>query len=158
MEIIIIVAMAINRVIGQDGAIPWHVPGEQRRFRDTTWGWPLIMGRKTYDSIGRPLPGRRNIVVTRQGQYQATGCETANSLDDALSRCADSAKVFVIGGEQIFAQVLPLTKTVILTTIPREVEGDTFLPTFEKDFSLVSTEFIEEPEPYTIEVYRRKAG
>lgn len=156
MEIIIIVAMAANRVIGYNGTIPWHIPGEQRRFRDATWGWPLIMGRKTYDSIGRPLPGRRNIVITRQVGYQAEGCETANSFEEALTLCAGTAKVFVIGGEQIFVHSLPVTDTVILTTIPREIEGDTFLPPFEKDFIVVNKELVAEPEPYTIEVYRRK--
>lgn len=158
MEIIIIVAMAENRVIGRNGTIPWHVPGEQRRFRDTTWGWPLIMGRKTYESIGRPLPGRRNIVITRQVDYQVAGCETSNSLDDALVRCAGMGKVFVIGGEQIFAQALPVTDTIILTTIPGEFDGDTFLPVFENDFIVGNTECVVAPEPYTIEVYHRKTG
>ncbi|MBA3016496.1 MAG: dihydrofolate reductase [Proteobacteria bacterium] len=148
--------MAANRVIGQHGTIPWHLPGEQLRFRDTTWGWPLIMGRKTYDSIGRALPGRRNIIITRQVGYHVAGCETANSLDEALDLCRDTVKVFVIGGEQIFVQALPLTDTVILTTISREVEGDTVFPTFEQDFTVVSREVAVDPESYTIEVYRRK--
>lgn len=158
MEIIIIVAMAENRVIGRDGAIPWHIPGEQRRFRDTTWGWPLIMGRKTFDSIGRPLPGRRNIVISRQAAYEAPGCEVAGSLGQALALCAGTAKVFVIGGEQIFTEALPLTDTVILSRVHTVADGDTFFPPFEDGFVIVSRDFVVDSVSYTIEVYRRKAG
>lgn len=156
MEIVIIAAMAMNRVIGRGQSMPWHIPGEQQRFKKTTWGHPLIMGRKTYESIGRPLPGRRNIVISRNKHYLATGCETTSTLTAALELCADSEKVFVIGGEQVFAQALPRTDTIILTTILREVEGDTFFPVFEQHFDMVSRELVTETDPYMIEVYRRK--
>jgi len=156
MEIVIIAAMAMNRVIGRGQNMPWHIPGEQQRFKKTTWGHPLIMGRKTYESIGRPLPGRRNIVISRNKQYLATGCETALTLTAALDLCADTEKVFVIGGEQVFTQALPRTDTIILTTILREVEGDTFFPVFEQHFDKVSRELVTEADPYMIEVYRRK--
>ncbi len=156
MEIIIIVAMATNRVIGKDQTMPWHIPGEQQRFKKTTWGHPLIMGRKTYESIGRPLPGRRNIVISRNENFVAAGCETVSDLTAALELCADAEKVFIIGGEQIFKQALPLTETIILTTIFREVKGDTFFPAFEQNFVKVSREMLAETEPYLVEVYRRK--
>ena len=156
VEIIIIAAMAVNRVIGREQAIPWNIPEEQQHFKEVTWGHPLIMGRKTFAAIGRPLPGRRNIVVTRNPAFAATGCETAPNLGSALTLCADSAKVFVIGGEQLFVQALPRTETIILTTIPREVAGDTFLPPFEQEFSLISSRSISGPEPYRIDIYRRK--
>ena len=148
--------MAMNRVIGRGQNMPWHIPGEQQRFKKTTWGHPLIMGRKTYESIGRPLPGRRNIVVSRNEHYLATGCETASTLSAALDLCADTEKAFVIGGEQVFTQALPRTDTIILTTILREVEGDTFFPVFEQHFDKVSRELVPEADPYMIEVYRRK--
>lgn len=156
MEIIIIVAMSQNRVIGRQQTIPWHIPGEQLRFKRATWGHPLIMGRKTFASIGRALPGRRNIVVSRDPTYPAPGGEVATSLEDALARCVGYAKVFVIGGEQIFREALAHTDTVILTTIPREVAGDTFFPVFEHDFTKVGSELVTEPEPYTVAVYRRR--
>jgi dihydrofolate reductase len=151
-----IAAMAANRVIGRQQAIPWHIPGEQQHFREVTWGHPLIMGRKTFAAIGRPLPGRRNIVVSRNPALVATGCEMVPSLDAALTLCVGSAKVFVIGGEQLFAQALPLTDTIILTTLPREVAGDTFFPPFEQEFSLVSSRQVSGPDPYCIHVYRRQ--
>lgn len=151
-----IAAMAENRVIGRQQTIPWHIPDELRHFKEVTWGHPLIMGRKTFDSIGRPLPGRRNIVVTRNPAFAASGCEIAPSLEAALALCADSDKVFVIGGEQLFVQALPQTDTIILTTIARQVEGDTFLPPFEEAFCLVSTQAVSAPEPYRIDLYRRK--
>jgi dihydrofolate reductase len=156
MEIIMIAAMAANRVIGRQLTIPWDLPGELAHFKRRTWGYPLIMGRKTFESIGRALPGRRNIVISRNTNFQAPGCELAQSLDAALALCRDSDKVFVIGGEQLYAQALPLADTIILTTLEREVAGDAFFPAFEQDFDPVSSESIVEPETYSIEVYRRK--
>jgi len=156
MEVVIIAAMSANRVIGKDQAIPWHIAGEHQHFKETTWGYPLIMGRKTFESIGRPLPGRRNIVVSRNLDFKALGCEMALDLDTALALCADAERVFVIGGEQIFIQALPLADTIILTTIAREVKGDTFFPVFEHNFSKISRKAIVEPEPYVVEVYCRK--
>lgn len=156
MEVVLIAAMSANRVIGKNQAIPWHIPGEHQRFKKTTWGYPLIMGRKTFESIGRALPGRRNIVISRNADFTAQGCETALDLNAALGMCSDAARVFVIGGEQVFIQALPLTDTIILTTIPRQVDGDTFFPEFETNFSQVSREEIMAPEPYVVEIYRRR--
>lgn len=151
-----IAAMAANRVIGREQTIPWRLSGDLWHFRETTWGHPVIMGRKTYESIGQPLPGRRNLVVTRNGDFTARGCELAPSLEVALALCADADKVFVIGGEQLYDQALPLADTIILTTLQREVEGDAFFPVFEPEFSRVGSETMNEPELYRIEVYRRK--
>lgn len=109
----LIVAMARNRVIGKDNTLPWHLPEDLQHFKRTTLGAPIIMGRRTWDSIGRPLPGRRNIVVSRQPDWQATGAEHARSLPDALALCAaadsPAPRVFVIGGAQLYAQALATT-------------------------------------------------
>ena len=157
MEVVIIAAMSTNRVIGKDQAIPWHIPSELQRFKETTWGYPLIMGRKTFESIGRPLPGRQNIVISRNVDFRGTeDYETALDLGSALALCADAEKGFVIGGEQIFVEALPMTETIILTTISREIDGDTFFPKFEQSFIKISREAIVDPEPYIVEVYRRK--
>ncbi len=156
-EIIIMAAMAENRVIGWRQTIPWHVPVEQRRFREITWGHPLIMGRKTFESIGRPLPGRRNIVLSREPGYLAPGCEVEGGLSQALALCAKAVKVFVIGGEQVFVQAMPVANTVILSRIPVTVPGDAFFPMLDLAFVLAESERILFPAPYTIEVYRRRA-
>lgn len=156
MEVVVIAAMTKQRVIGHQKAIPWHILGEQQHFKQTTWGHPVIMGRKTFQSIGRPLPGRRNIVISRQPDFVATGCETALTLDTALALCDGAERAFIIGGEQVYRQALPLTDTVIITTIDREVDGDAFFPEFEPNFIKVSQQVITEPEPYLIEVYRRR--
>ena len=157
VEIVIMAAMAENRVIGWRQTIPWHVQGEQRRFRETTWGHPLIMGRKTFASIGRPLPGRRNIILSRDPFFRAVGCEVAAGLSPALSLCLEAERVFVIGGEQVFVQALPLADTVILSRIPLVVQGDAFFPLLGPEFVLAESEPVTSPAPYTIEVYRRRA-
>ena len=157
MEIILIAAMASNRVIGKGNDIPWHIPGEQLRFKKITWGHTLIMGRKTYESIGRPLPGRRNIVVTRNETYDAPGCEVANSFDSALSLCEGEAKVFIIGGAQLYGLSLARASSLILTVLERKVDGDTFFPEFtENDYSIVKSESVTEPERYTVLWYVKK--
>ena len=154
MEVIIIVAMSLNRVIGRGQEIPWHIPGEQSRFKEITMGQPLIMGRKTFESIGKPLPGRRNIIVSRNKQYTVTGCDVVGSFNEALKICADNGKVFVIGGEQIFKQALPVVQTIILTTVLRHIEGDVYFPCFT-GFKRVDYEKIEGPDPYMVEVFKR---
>jgi len=155
MEVIIIAAMSVNRVIGRGQEIPWHIPGEQLRFKKVTMGHPLIMGRKTFEAIGRPLPGRKNIIISRNRQFEAEGCEVVPDLNDAFAVCAAEPKVFVIGGEQIFTQAMPVTQTIILTTIQRWVKGDRYFPLFE-GFEKVAEERIDGPDPYIIEVFKRK--
>ncbi len=126
----LIVGLARNRGIGLEGALPWHVPEDLQRFKALTMGHALLMGRKTHQSIGRPLPGRRNVVITR-GQGTFTGCERAGSLDEALALVAADALPFVIGGAELYAQALPRVTHLFLTELDRDVEADTFFPALE---------------------------
>jgi dihydrofolate reductase len=128
MKISIIVAMGDNRVIGNDNRLPWHLPADLKHFKATTMGKPIIMGRKTWESIGRPLPGRTNIVVTRDMHYTADGCSVVHSLDAALVAAAGHDEVMVIGGAEFYRQVLPEASTLYLTLIHDEFEGDVFFP------------------------------
>jgi len=155
-RIILIAAMAANRVIGRDNTIPWHLPGDLARFKNTTMGHPLIMGRRTFVSIGRPLPGRRNIVLSRNLHLILPGCQVVHSLDEALDACRGEERAFVIGGEQLYRDALPLADEIILTVLDREVKGDTFFPVLPKGtFSLVHAEPVEGPVPCTIRTFRR---
>ncbi|MCX7257119.1 MAG: dihydrofolate reductase [Polaromonas sp.] len=128
----LIYARASNGVIGKDGAMPWHLPEDLAHFKRLTQGWPVIMGRKTWDSLParfRPLPGRTNIVITRQPDWQQPGALTAANLADALALCAQSEEVWIIGGAQIYAQAEPLAGRIEVTEIAQDFEGDTFAPT-----------------------------
>lgn len=152
-----IAAMTHNRVIGKNNKIPWHIPGEQKRFKQETWGHTLIMGRKTFESIGNPLPGRRNIVITRKRDYQAVGCEITYSLKDALALCKTDERIFVIGGEQLFRQSMDIATKIILSVIEKKCDGDTFFPEIsENDFNLTNIEKIDKPAAYKILTYTRK--
>jgi dihydrofolate reductase len=128
MIISIIAALAENRVIGHNGAIPWDIPEDRRRFRDLTMGHPVIMGRKTYEAIGHPLPGRRNIVITKDGGFRDDGCLAVNDLSSALAACAGNDEVFICGGGEIYREALPLAKRLYLTLVPGTVEGDASFP------------------------------
>lgn len=122
-----IVARSRNHVIGRDNQMPWKISADLQFFKRVTMGHPVIMGRKTWESIGRPLPGRRNIVVSRNPNIQLTGAEAANSLVDALSRLSGVERVFVIGGEQLFTQAFDLADRLYITEIDLDIEGgDTF--------------------------------
>jgi dihydrofolate reductase len=122
-----IVARSRNHVIGRDNQMPWKISADLQFFKRVTMGFPVIMGRKTWESIGRPLPGRRNIVVSRTPDLTLTGAEVANSLDDALDRLSELPRVFVIGGEQLFTQAFPKADQLYITEIEMNVEGgDTF--------------------------------
>ena len=128
MKISIIVAMAANGVIGRDNQLPWHLPADLKHFKQTTMGKPILMGRKTWESIGRPLPGRLNIVITRDSTYSAAGCEVVNSIDAAITAAGERDEVMVIGGAELYRQVLPYTDTIYLTRIHEAFEGDTRFP------------------------------
>ena len=128
MKISIIVAMDANGVIGRDNELPWHLPADLQYFRKTTMGKPILMGRKTYESIGRPLPGRTNIVITRDSRYQAAGCVVVNSIDAAMDAAGEQDEIMVIGGAEFYRQVLPRTKTIYLTRIHAAFDGDTVFP------------------------------
>jgi len=132
MRISIIVAMSRNRVIGKDDQMPWHLPYDLKRFKRTTMGKPLIMGRKTHEAIGRALPGRRNIVVTRQKDFKSEGCEIAQSINEAFEKCKTEDEVMVIGGAEIYKAMLPVAHRIYLTQVEAEVEGDTYFPDYDE--------------------------
>jgi dihydrofolate reductase len=123
--------MARNRVIGASNAIPWHLPEELKRFKRITLGHHIIMGRKTWDSIGRTLPGRTTVIITRQRDYRVPGAKIAHSLDEAIAACGDDSEFFVIGGAELYAQALPRAGRLYLTTVEAEVAGDTSMPDFD---------------------------
>ena len=137
----IIVAASENNVIGAAGDLPWRLSDDLRRFKAITMGKPIVMGRKTWDSIGRPLPGRQNIVVTRQAEFAAAGCDVVASKEEAVAATADAEEVMVIGGSQIYALFLPGTERLYLTRVHTEVEGDAFFPEIsDLEWRLVSNE------------------
>ncbi len=127
----IIAAMAKNRVIGSGGAIPWHLPNELQLFKRVTVGHHIIMGRKTYESIGRLLPGRATVIVTRQPGYRAPGARVVHSLEEAIAACNGDDEVFVIGGGELYRAALPLADRIYLTTVDAEPAGDTYMPEFD---------------------------
>ena len=132
MNVALVAAMTEDRVIGRGNGLPWHLPEDLRHFKRLTLGHPVVMGRKTWESVGTPLPGRHNIVVTRQRGYQADGADVAPSLQAALGLVRDEPEVFVVGGAEIYAQALPLADTIHLTVIhTRDVPGDVHFPPFE---------------------------
>jgi dihydrofolate reductase len=135
VKISLVAAVARGGVIGQDGGIPWRIPEDMARFRAVTMGYPVVMGRRTWESLPerfRPLPGRRNVVVTRNPSWHDDGAERAASLEDALQLLAGEQSVSVIGGGEIFAAALPLADELALTEIDADVEGDTFFPSWDR--------------------------
>ena len=145
MKIGLIWAQARNRVIGKNGVMPWHLPEDLAHFKRVTLNHPVIMGRKTWDSIPpkfRPLPGRTNIVVTRQADWHEKGAQCPSSLREALQQCENSEQVWVIGGAQIYAQALPLADELVVTEIDAEVDGDAFAPAIGPEWHEVAREEI----------------
>ena len=128
MTLSLIVAVAQNNVIGSGNQLPWHLPDDLRRFKALTLGKPIVMGRRTYDSIGRPLPGRTNIVVSRQTGLTIAGCTVVPSLEAALAAAGAGAEVMIIGGAAIFREALPIAQRIYLTRVHATVPGDIFLP------------------------------
>ncbi|MCT8985548.1 type 3 dihydrofolate reductase [Shewanella phaeophyticola] len=131
MRIAMIAAMANNRVIGKDNKMPWHLPEDLRHFKAMTLSKPVIMGRKTYESIGRPLPGRHNIVISRNPQLSIDGVTCVTDFDAALKAAGDCAEVVVIGGGQLYEQLLPQADVLYLTMIDLDVAGDTVFPAWD---------------------------
>ena len=131
MIISLIAAMAANRVIGNAGIIPWKLPADMKRFRMLTMGKPIIMGRKTFESIGSALSGRLNIVMTRDKTFYAKGCRVVTSREDALIAAGDVAEIMIIGGEGIYKEFLPLANRIYLTVIDAHIEGDAFFPAID---------------------------
>jgi dihydrofolate reductase len=127
----LIVARARNGVIGRDGTLPWRLPEDLAHFKRTTMGHPIVMGRRTWHSIGRPLPGRRSIVISRDADLKLEGAEAVTSIEAALARCADADEVFIIGGAQIYALALPRADRVYATEIDADFPGDTCFPSLD---------------------------
>ncbi len=127
MLIAMIAAMAQNRTIGRNGELPWHLPGDLQRFKQLTMGQTLLMGRKTYQSIGRPLPGRQTIVLSRDRNFSAAGCTLVPSLEEGIA-ATDTQQLFICGGEDIYRQAMPLVERIYLTELLVEMAGDTYLP------------------------------
>lgn len=166
MRLSMIVAQAQNRVIGRQNKLPWYLPGDLKYFKQVTMGKPVIMGRKTYESIGKPLPGRLNIVITRDPAYQLEGAKVVHSLAEAIELSESQAfidgveEAMVIGGEQIYAQALSLAERLYVTQVHAEVEGDAFFPELEQsDWAELGRDDFkaEGPNPYdySFVVYQR---
>lgn len=162
MKISVIVAAAENGVIGRQNDLPWRLSADLRRFKDLTMGHAIVMGRKTYESIGRPLPGRRMIVITRQPNYTAPGAEMVGSLEDALAAAANQGEneAFIIGGAEIFNQAMPLAQRLYLTRVHANVDGDIHLPPFDlSDWRQLAAQRhdadAKNEYPYSFEVYER---
>ncbi|MFZ1810872.1 MAG: dihydrofolate reductase, partial [Candidatus Nitrotoga sp.] len=131
-KLAIIVAMARNRTIGINNTLPWRISADLKRFKSLTMGHHLIMGRKTFDSIGKPLPGRTTVVVTRNDALKIEGCIMAHSLEEAITACAGDDEIFIVGGAELYALAMPLVDTIYLTEIRQDVAGDTHFPEFDK--------------------------
>jgi len=132
MTISIIVAISQNHAIGKDNKLLWHLPNDLKHFKTKTSGHTVIMGRKTYDSVGKPLPNRRNIVITRQ-QLDIPGCEVVNSLNDALALCKTDEEIFIVGGAEIYRQAMSITNKIYLTIVHQNFDGDTYFPEIEEN-------------------------
>ncbi len=156
----IVAARSDNNVIGNGSDIPWQVKGEQALFKKITLGGCLLMGRKTFESIGRPLPGRKTIILSRDNRYHRDGCLTATSLKAAMLAAQKTDRpIFVVGGGQIYAETLPGATELHLTTIHTEVTGDVFFPHFEPEqFNLIRSETIHSNVNYSYAHWRRKKG
>jgi dihydrofolate reductase len=162
MRLSIITAMAANRVIGVENRLPWHLPEDLQHFKALTMGHHIVMGRKTYDSIGKPLPGRHTIIITRNVDYAVPGCIAVNSIDAALIVADGDSEVFFVGGAELYAQALPLVDRMYITEIKRDFPGDAKFPQFDPSrWNEVSREKHiangSEPFEYHFVVYDRKA-
>lgn len=160
MNLSIIVAADKNRGIGLNNRLPWYLPADLKYFKAVTSGHTVIMGRKTFDSMGKALPNRRNIVVTRQEKLQYENIEIAHSLEEAIELCSNEEETFVIGGSEIFKQALPLANTLYLTDIHHSFESDTFFPDIDKNrWKEIKREDKQPDEknlfPYSFLVYKR---
>jgi len=161
MKLSLIAAVSRNNVIGKDNKMPWHLPADLQFFKTTTMGKPIIMGRKTWESLGRILPGRRHIVVTRNKGYTAEGVEIVHSTDAALKQASNVDEAIIIGGAHLYEEMLPHTDRLYLTEIDAEFEGDTFFPEWDKDrWKMVSSDVHsadeKNPFPYRFVVYERR--
>jgi len=154
--IALIVAYANNQVIGNKGYIPWKIKGEQKRFRELTTGNVVIMGRRSYEEIGRPLPNRTTIVVSNTKNYNGENCFTAKSLDEAITMAGDR-DIYISGGARLYEEALPIVEKMYITEIDYDIEGDTYFPTFNKSLFIKEIDKVVDGEiPYTYITYTRK--
>jgi dihydrofolate reductase len=152
----LIAAMAENRVIGRGPNIPWDLPDDLRRFREITWGHPLIMGRKTFATLERPLPGRSTIVLTRNPVFRPAGCLVAHDLEAALRLAEGAEEVFICGGGDLYRQAMHRADRIYLTVLHRDFDGDALFPEIPPRFTVVDREFVPAPLPHTFLVYERE--
>lgn len=162
MILSLLVAADENNLIGKDNHLPWHLPNDLRYFKNLTWAMPIVMGRKTFESIGKPLPGRRNIVVTRNGEWSHEGVDAVHSIDAAMAaaRADDVKEVFVIGGDEIYRASLQLADRVYLTRIHHAFDGDVYFPTLSAgEWTLEKETHADADEknayPHTFQVWKR---
>ncbi len=158
----IVVAAADNNAIGKNNQLLWHLPNDLKFFKNTTWGMPVIMGRKTFDSLKKPLPGRTNIVITHQPDFNVQGVITANSLQDALQKAAAThcKEFFIIGGGEIYRQALEIADRIYLTKVRTSIDADTFFPAInEKQWQIISKEDFPADEkhayPYSFQIWEK---
>ncbi len=157
MKLILIAAMARNRIIGKNNQIPWHIPEEMSFFKKSTMGHGVIMGRKTYESINKPLAGRFNVVLSENQSLCIPGCNTAHSLKNAIQQCQTQKKVFIIGGKTVYETAMQLVDTIILTIIDTEYDGDTYFPHIPMQFFHQSSQkhIAGRTDSFTIYTYQR---
>ena len=158
MVISIIAAMGENRVIGRGNEMPWDIPSELLRFKERTMGHPVIMGRKTFESIGHPLPGRKNIIISGQQGFAPEGCIVVRDLQSAITAAEGADEVFICGGESVFREAMPHADSIYLTIIEEEFDGDTFFPEIPDDFVEVERQTFEDILPYAVVRYERRRG
>ncbi len=156
MIISLIAAMSENRIIGRNNKMPWKLPSDRKRFHELTRGHYAIMGRKTFESIGRPLPGRKNIILTRQRNYMVVGCIIAHDLDSAFAACGGTDEVFICGGGEVFQETIFLADRIHLTIVHAVAEGDTLFPDIPPDFKEVEREEVPDAIPCTFVLYARR--
>ena len=162
MTISFVVAAATNNAIGKEGKLPWHLPNDMKHFKNVTWGMPILMGRKTFESLGRVLPGRKNIVITRQPGWKTEGAISVRNIDDALfvARETDAKEIMVIGGGEIYKTLFERARRIYMTRVEAEPEADTFFPSFKpEEWHLMSQQDYEADEKntynYSFQVWER---
>ena len=158
MLISLIAAMSENRIIGRNNKMPWKLPSDRKRFHEITRGHYAIMGRKTFESIGHPLPGRKNIILTRQRDFMVEGCIIAHDLDSAFASCGDTDEVFICGGGEVFQETIYLADRIYLTIVHAEIEGDTLFPDIPPDFKEAERKEVIDAIPYAVVLFVRNDG
>ncbi len=156
MIISLIAAMSENRFIGRNNKMPWKIPSDRKRFHAITIGHPIIVGRKTFEGIGRPLHGRKNIVLTRQRNYAAEGSVIVHDLESAFAACGDADEVFVCGGGEVFRETISLAHRIYLTVVHTVIEGDTLFPEIPAEFQETERKELSDVISYALVVYERK--